>query len=410
MRVLLLTLYFDPDIGANSVIMTRLARQLVNMGHEVKVITAFPHYNTNRIWPDYRGKIVEKEDRGALSVYRVYVYVPREKTRILDRILNYISFNMLSTLIGLVVSNYDVILAPSPPLTIGLSAFVISLLKGIPYVYNVQDIYPDIAIRLGVLTNRYLIRFFKAVERFVYDRAEAVTVLSRGFRRNLLDKKVPSQKIAVIPNFVDSDFVKPLPRDNDFAQEKNLNGKYVVLYAGNVGNSQGLNYVLDAAQLLSMHSEILLLIVGNGTAKLSLEQKTRKLDLDNVRFLPFQPMDSVPEMYATSNICLVPLRHGIAQDSVPSKVYTIMAAGKPLVAAVDAKSDTGGLVKETGCGIVVPPEDPKAIVEAILWMKDHPEQAYAMGMKGRARIEKEFTPEVVASQYEELLTKVVARS
>jgi colanic acid biosynthesis glycosyl transferase WcaI len=387
--------------------MTELARQLIRMGHEVKVVTAFPHYNTNRIWADYRGKIVEKEDRGALAIYRTYLYVPREKTRILGRILNYVSFNVLSTLIGLVVSDCDVILAPSPPLTIGLSAFTISLLKGIPYVYNVQDIYPDIAIRIGVLTNRHLIKFFQAVERFVYDRAAAVAVLSRGFRRNLLDKKVPSQKIAVIPNFVDSDFVKPLLRDNDFAQEKNLDGKYVVLYAGNVGNSQGLNYVLDAAQLLSTHPEILLLIVGNGTAKLSLEQKTKKLDLDNVRFLPFQPMESVPEMYASANLCLVPLRHGIAQDSVPSKVYTIMAAGKPLVAAVDAKSDTWGLVRETGCGIVVPPEDPKAIVEAILWMKDHPEQAYAMGMKGRARVEEDFTPEAVAVQYEKLFQKVV---
>ena len=219
---------------------------------------------------------------------------------------------------------------------------------------------------------------------------------------------MPTEKIEVIPNFVDTDFIQPLARRNGFSELLDLNGHYVVLFAGNVGRSQGLTHVLDAAHLLSERPDILFLIVGNGVAKSSLKQKTEALGLENVRFLPFQPMEDVPEMYASSDLCLVPLRHGIAQESVPSKVYTITAAGKPLVAAVDEDSDTWNFVEETGCGLLVPPEDPQALADAILTLYRDRAAAQAMGMRGRRRVEAEFTPQAVAEQYAALLERVVA--
>lgn len=190
MRILLLTLYFAPDPAANSVIMTELADELVALGHDVTVVTAFPHYDTNRIWDEYRGRLVQHERRGPIDIYRHYLYVPRDKTRLSGRLVNYLTFNLLSTVTGLLQRGIDIVLAPSPPLTIGLSAYVISRLRGIPYVYNVQDIYPDIAVRLGVLTNRRAIRFFRRMEDFVYRHAAAVTVLSDGFRHNLRAKQI----------------------------------------------------------------------------------------------------------------------------------------------------------------------------------------------------------------------------
>ena len=220
MNVLVVSLYYHPDVAANAVIVTELVEQLSALGHRVTVVTAFPHYGENQIWAKYRGKLFQRGDHGAIKVYRTYVYVPRRKSRILGRLLNYVSFNVLSTLIGLFAGRYDVILAPSPPLTLGLTAFVLSRLRGVPYIYNVQDIYPDIAVRLGVLTNPRLIRAFQWLERFVYERAAAVTVLSEGFRRNLLDKQVSEHKICVIPNFVNSEFVQPLPRENAFAERE----------------------------------------------------------------------------------------------------------------------------------------------------------------------------------------------
>jgi colanic acid biosynthesis glycosyl transferase WcaI len=407
MRILLLTLYFQPDIAANSVIMTKLMEQLIDKGHEVTVVTAFPHYDINRIWDAYRGKLVQKEKKDSLTVYRSYLYLPSKKNSIVGRLLSYASFNAFTTLVGLFAGKHDIILAPSPPLTIGLSAYVISYLRNVPYIYNVQDIYPDVAIRLGVLSNRWLISFFRALERFVYDQAVAISVLSNGFRRNLLNKGVQPNKIHVIPNFVDSEFVRPLPRDNDFSHKMDLNGQYLVLFAGNIGYSQGLTFVLDTARLLSTHSDILFLIVGNGVAKSSLVEKAERLGLENVRFLPFQHMGVVPQMYASSDLCLVPLRHHISRDSVPSKVYTIMAAGKPLIAAVDEHSDTWNLIREKGCGLLVPPENPQAMAKAILELYEDRLTASDMGRKGRQCVEAQFTPQVVAQQYETLLYELM---
>lgn len=404
----MLTLYFAPDLGANAVIMTRLAEELARLGHQVTVVTAFPHYDTNRIWNDYQGKLVQRDGHGDIQVHRVYLYVPRQKDRLLGRVLNYVSFNLLSTVIGLLSGRQDVILSPSPPLTIGLSAYAIGRLSRTPYVYNVQDIYPDVAIRLGVLKNPRIIALFKALERFVYDKAAAVSVISEGFRRNLLAKGVPPEKVRVIPNFVDPDFVRPLPRHNRFSGEQGLDDRFVVLFAGNVGLSQGLESVLETARLLSDEPEILFLVVGNGVAKPGLMKQAEEMGLENVRFLPFQPHEAVPELYAASDLCLVPLRQGITRDSVPSKVYTIMAAGKPMVAAVDEGSDTWHFVQEMGCGLPIPPEEPESLAQAILALYQDRAWGRALGAKGRERVEQDFTPQAAARKYAELLGQVVA--
>jgi colanic acid biosynthesis glycosyl transferase WcaI len=407
MRILLLSTYFKPDIASTGVLMTQLAEELVRLGHHLTVVASMPHYDGNRIWSEYRGKLYVRESFNGLDVRRVYLYVPQHKGNLLGRLLNYVTFNSLSVVVGALAGQYDVVLTPSPPLTNGLAAFLLSRLRRVPYVYNVQDIYPDVAIRLGVLTNPRVITFFKAMERFVYSKAAAVSVISDGFRRNLLAKGVPPEKVHTVPNFMDPNFVRPLPRHNRFSREQGLDDRYVVLFAGNVGLSQGLEFVLEAARLLSDKPDILFLIVGNGAAKAGLVKQAEEIELTNVRFLPFQPHEVVPELYAASDLCLVPLRRGITQDSVPCKVYTIMAAGKPLVAAVDEGSDTWQFVQEAGCGLLVPPEDPEVLARAILDLYRDRAFGEAMGLRGRERVEQEFTPQAAARKYAELLEQVV---
>jgi len=403
MNLLLLSLYYHPDPAANAVIITALAQQLAARGHRVTVVCALPHYDRNAIWPAFRGKLLQREQLDGVDVRRVWLYVPPSKANLLGRLWNYITFNVMSSLAGLGGPKPDVILAPSPPLTIGLSAWLLGLLRRCPYVYNVQDIYPDVAVRLGVLTSRKVIAFFAAMERFVYRHARAVTVLSEGFRRNLLAKGVPNAKIVVIPNLVDTAALQPGVKDNPLARREGLGDRFVVLFAGNVGLSQGLEHVLESARLLQGVKGLLFLIVGNGAAKPGLEQEAARMELTNVRFLPFQPRADLADLYASADVCLVPLKHGIADESVPSKMLSISAAGRPLIASVDEPSDTAQHVRESGCGLVVPPEDPQALAAAIMALYRDPDRARRMGMLGRAHVETRFTPEVVGAAYHRLL-------
>jgi colanic acid biosynthesis glycosyl transferase WcaI len=407
MRILLLTLYYKPDVAANAVIMTELAEELSALGHDVTVVTAFPHYKGNVIDEAYRGKLIERERRDGIDIIRTYLYTSPNKNSLLVRFLNYVSFNLFSTLAGLFSGPQDVILVPSPPLTIGLSAYVIGLFKRIPYIYNVQDIYPDVVIKLGVLTNRWAIRFSRWLERFVYRNARHITVLSQGFKDNLLGKGVPEEKLTVIPNFVDTDFICPIPRDNGFRHRFGLDGQFVVLYAGNIGHSQSLEDVLASAEDLEDEGDIAFVIVGNGSRKPELEALADEMDLSNVCFIPFQPREDVPQIYAAADVCLVPLKEGIALDSVPSKAYTIMASGRPIVASVDPGSDAWNLVQEAECGLCVEPEDAGALTEAIRNLYDDDDRRKRFGRNGRQHVVAHYTPEVVAEQYADLLERLV---
>jgi colanic acid biosynthesis glycosyl transferase WcaI len=407
MRILFLSTYFKPDIASTGVLMTQLAEDLDELGHEITVVTSMPHYSRDEIWDEYKGKLVHHERNGPVDVHRVYVYVPGSRARSMERFLNYGSFNALSVLKSLSVGKHDVVFVPSPPLTNGLAGDLISRFWGVPFVYNVQDIWPDVVIRAGVLTNQRIIHVLRRLERYVYRRAKALAVISRGFRRNLKRKGVPEEKIEVIPNFFDTDFVHPLPRQNDFSAAHGLDDRFVILFGGNVGHSQGLETVLDAADRLSDLEDVLFLIVGNGAAKDGLKDYAQELGLDNVQFLPFQPHEALPEMYASSDVCLVPLRKGFTNESVPCKVFTITAAARPLVASVDEGSDTWRWVERADCGLLTQPEDAEAMEEAIRALYRDRDLRERMGWNGRKHVVAHYNREVVARRYDELLRSVV---
>ncbi len=407
MRILFLTTYFRPESATNAILMTLLAEELVCLGHEVSVITGMPHYDENRILGRYRGKLWVRERHGDIPVTRVYLYVPAKKTSVAGRLLNYASFNVLSAVAGLFAPRPDIVFVPSPPLTNGLTAFLLSRARRVPFVYNVQDIYPDVAVRLGILKNPRLIRLFERLESFVYEKAAAVSVISASFRRNLLAKGVPEAKIATIPNFVDTAFVTPLPRDNAFRRGHGWGDKFVVLFAGNVGLSQGLETVLEAAGLLAGARDILFAIVGSGTTKQGLVDRAEEMQLDNVQFLPLQPYERVPELYSAADVGLVPLRKGLTEDSVPSKLWTIMGVARPVLAGVDETSDTYAVIQAAGSGVCVPPEDPAALAEAVRRLYASGEQAAEMGRRGRAHVESHYTRTSVARQYQTLFAQLL---
>lgn len=408
MRILLLSTYFEPDTAANGILMAALVKELARQGHRVTVVTSVPHYENNSILESYRNRMHVRERQSGIDIHRLYIYVPKRKESLGGRLLNYLSFNVLSTLACLVISRHDVLLAPSPPLTNGVAGWIVSRLKRTPLVYNVQDIYPDVAIKLGILKNPRAIKAFFAMEQFVYAKSAAVSVISHGFQKNLIRKGIAAEKAPIIQNFVDSATIEPRRKDNAFSRDHGVFDRFVVLFAGNVGLSQGLETVLEAARLLKDRQEIVFYIVGNGASKPGLVEKAQQMALDNVRFLPYQPYPQIPDMYGAADICLVPLRKGLTQDSVPSKVWTIMGAGRPILAAVDRESDTYDVIQEAQCGLCVAPEDPGAMAAAVRRMQDDEEQARKMGENGRDFVLRNYTVQEVARKYLELFERLTA--
>ncbi|MGI4789019.1 MAG: glycosyltransferase family 4 protein [Janthinobacterium lividum] len=412
MRILFLTMYYKPDNAATGILMAELAEELALHGHDVRVITSMPHYSTNSIWPEYRGKWSKRERQGAILVHRVWSYVPVHKDRLLPRFFSYLSFTLLSASAGLLMPRPDVIVtpSPSPPLTNGISAYLLGRLRGIPFISNIQDIYPDVAIRMGVMKSPAVIAAYKKLEKFVYAHSHAITVISEGFQRNLTAKGVPADKISVIPNFIDAAFVSPHPRRNDFSAEQGWDDKFVVLFAGNVGMSQGLDTVLEAAGLLRDTPDLVFAIVGNGASKPALIAQVAAMGLSNVQFLPYQSYDHVPILYSSADVGLIPLRRGFSNDSVPSKLFTIMGVARPVIASVDAHSETAEVIDESKCGVCIEPEDPKALAAAIISVFSDSKRAEEMGRRGRQYVEAHYTRTSVAHQYEAIFSRLLSDS
>jgi colanic acid biosynthesis glycosyl transferase WcaI len=358
------------------------------------------------VWPEYRGRLFQSERIGKVRVIRSYIYVPRRRSSI-GRIFNYLSFNLSSTLAGLFTGRQDVIFAMSPPLTIGLTAYVLGLIKRIPFCYNLQDIWPEVAVRLGMLRGKRLIGLFERLEKFIYRRSRKILAISEEFEQNLRGKGVPAEKVEVIPNFADTNFVRPLPRANAFSQANELTDKYVVLYAGNIGLSQGLEVILDAAEHLRSHSEIVFLIVGQGACRDELLAEAERRGLSNVRFLPLQPESEVPLLYASCDVALIPLRRGITENSVPCKMYSIMAAGRPYIASVDRGSNVWKVTEAAGCGVCGEPENGEALAEAVLAMQSEAGMAQAMGRNGREYVERHFARAAVTHRYRVALESLI---
>jgi colanic acid biosynthesis glycosyl transferase WcaI len=410
-HVLVLTLVFPPDGVSTAVIVGELSADLRTAGHEVTVVTTVPHYNRDtqaearqpllRTW----GRLLYRSEFQGVPV--LHVAMPRKTGRVLSRLLAWIQFHLISLIAAIsLVRRVDVIVAPSPPLTVGVCAWLLGCWYRAPYVYNVQELYPDIAITLGALRSPRLIALFYGLERFVYARAELITVIADRMRRRLLDKGVPAVKIRVIPNFVDVTDMAPLSKANPFSRQHGLDRAFVVTYAGNMGPAQGLETVLEAASLLRHQPQLMFVLVGEGGLHDRLKAMACERGLKNVLILPHQSYALVPQIYATSDVCLVPLALNTGFDAIPSKVYRIMACARPVLACADPDSDLAELVRLAQCGMVVPPRSPERLAEAVTEaMRDLP-RCRAMGEAGRAHVIDHYARGAISPQYEAVVREM----
>jgi colanic acid biosynthesis glycosyl transferase WcaI len=411
-NVLILSLVFPPDSVSTAEIMGDLAQDLSRYGHRVTVLTTVPHYNPDAAaeqsqpLQSFWGRLLRSSDYHGIRVY--HAAIPAKTPSVVRRVLGWVGFHAISTMAALVtVPRPDIILAPSPPLSIGLSAWIIGVLRGSRFIYNVQEIYPDIAVSLGALKNPTLIGFLSAVERFVYRGSAFVTVIAPRMHQRLVAKGVPAAKVRVIPNFVDLERLTPAPRDNEFSRRFDLRQAFAVTYAGNMGPAQGLETVIEAARLLREEDgPVRFLLLGEGILRGRLELAASALPRQNVSVLPYQPGAMMPQIYAASDVCLVPQAASTGCDAVPSKVYRIMASGRPLIAITERDSDLATLVRDAQCGAIVAPGDAKELARLIVEAARQPEEWRDMGLRGRAHVTAYYSRRIVTAEYDALIRTV----
>jgi putative colanic acid biosynthesis glycosyltransferase WcaI len=406
MRIMILHMRFHPDLTGTGPLVSDLASDLVELGNEVTVIASMPHYGRDKIPAEYRGRLLHRSNFKGVDLWRTFVYVPKNPSGF-QRALNYLSYTIMSIVAGLIAKKPDVILCVNPPITVGFSGWLVSLIRRAPLVFNVQDVWPDCLVIIDQLRSPLLIRIFKHLEKFIYRVSACVTVLSEGMKENLVRKNVPADKVEVIPNWSDIETIRPLERHNGFRAAQGLNGEFVVMFAGNLGFIAMLDKVLEAAKLLEDDPHIQFLIIGEGNAKAGLVDRAGELGLNNLRFLPTQPKEVLPEMLGAADLSLVTLNRRLGQLNVPSKTYSIMASARPVLASVPENSEIARLVKDAGCGEEVPPEDPQSLAQAIKRLSNQREKLQVYGVNGRRYVEEYLTRRRITSHYHNLLHQVV---
>ncbi|MCU1502234.1 MAG: putative glycosyltransferase [Ilumatobacteraceae bacterium] len=406
LRIAVLCPHFAPDTAPTGDVSTAIVHELAALGHELHVVTSLPWYRDHAIVPGWEGRVVRREATSWGSITRVHPFATKDKRDLLGRARGFVGFSALAGLNAMRGGRVDAVLAMSPPFTMGLTGWLVHLLRRGPLVYNIQDVFPDAAIATGAITNPTVIAVARWVERLSYRRSAVVTVLSEEMRANVA-AKVPERRrrdVVVIPNFVDTEAILPLDRLTALRTELGIGDEPVVMYAGNVGFSQSLEMVVDAARLVP---EATFLINGGGAARVALERRAE--GVPNVRFGDYQPRERLAEVLATGDIHLVPLRSGLGTVSVPSKTYSVLAAGRPVVAAIDADTEVPRILAASGAGVAVAPDDLDALVRALRELLADPLTCERMGVAGRAWVEAEASPRAAASAYEQVFRRVAGR-
>lgn len=406
MKLLILCPHYAPDVAPTGEVMTSIATALAERGHELHIVTALPWYREHRVEPGWGGRLWRTERTAWGRITRLHPF-PTDKTNIPARAVAFAGFTGLATIAGLVARGRpDAVMVMSPPLPLGVAGWLAALSRRAPFVFNIQDVFPDVAVELGAITNPRVIQAASLLERFLYRRAAAVTVLSEDLRDNVATKlgRHRPERVHVIPNFVDTERIRPAAKENSYRDEYGLRGRTVVMYAGNVGMSQSLDLVVDAARRHRDRDDLVFVVNGGGSALEGLRRSAT--GLENLRFVEMQPRDRLPEVLAAADLHLVPLRTGLARSSVPSKLYSILAAGRPVLASVDAGTEVASTLERAGAGVSVPPEDPDAFSEALDALLADPARLERLGASGRAFVEGWVSPAAVGAAYEELFASL----
>ncbi|MBI4916786.1 MAG: glycosyltransferase family 4 protein [Acidobacteria bacterium] len=403
MRILYLSQYFPPEVGATQGRAWEMARGLAAAGHEVTVICEIPNHPQGVVPPAYRGRLWSRSTEDGIEVVRVWTATSPRKT-FSRRMAFYTSFMVHAALAGLLVrGRFDVVFATSPPLFVGGAALALSHLRRLPMVFEVRDLWPESAVELGELTNPAAIRWATRLEEACYRRALRIVVVTRGIRERLEARGIPPEKLSLIPNGANVELFRFRPGGREELRGRlGVDGCFVAIYAGIHGVAQGLETVLEAAEHLRARPDIRVLFVGDGPEKVALQAGAVARSLSNLTFLPAQPREAIPDILSAADAALVVLRDAeLFRGALPSKLFDAWACERPVVLAVDGEARE--LLDEAEGGVFVPPEDPGRLASAIERLAGDPAGCAAMGRRGRELTVARFSRAAQARSLEEVL-------
>ena len=394
-RVLLFTQWFEPEPTFKGMV---FARELIAQGFEVEVVTGFPNYPGGKLYPGYKIKALQREVIDGVQVTRVPLYPSHGQSGI-GRLVNYISFAASMLIYGIFrAKKPDVIYAYHPPLTVGIAAALVRFFRRVPVVYDIQDMWPDTLKATGMFSNEKLLKIVSRVCDWVYGHVDQIVVLSPGFKRLLVERGVPADKIDVIYNWcaessIDTALIKP---PGNFP----VVSKLKILFAGNLGKAQALETVIEAAYLVQEQtSQVAFIFIGGGVEASRLEVLAKSKKLKDVYFLPAVPMSEIGAYLSRADALLVHLKKDpLFSITIPSKTQAYMAAGKPILMGVDG--DAADLVRAAGCGVVSESGNARALADAVLALMDIPaEERTRMGERGKTFYREELSLRVGVERF-----------
>jgi colanic acid biosynthesis glycosyl transferase WcaI len=406
MKVLLSTQVYPPELQATAQMVRELAQDLSARGHQVTVLTGFPHHNRGRLYEGYARRLRLTEQEGPVRVVRAW-HMVSPSSAFSSRALVMLSQAVGQLLAGLLEEGHQAVVSFGPPLAGPLTASALARRNGAALLTVIYDIYPDIAVEMGALRSRALIKALSSLEQLTYRASDRLVVLSEGLRQRLLQKGVPREKTEVLPVWLSQEEIQPQGRINAWRQRMGIAPEmFVVLHAGTIGLVSGAQVLLQAASLLRRFGDMLFLFVGEGRLKPLLQRMAQEAGLGNVRFLPFQPRQWLSQMQACADVSVLTLLAGRGQTSWPSKLLAYMAAQRPVVASVDADCDTARTILASGSGLVVPPGQPQALAQAILRLYRDAPLREEMGRRGRQYFLEHFERRKATARFAALIEEL----
>lgn len=405
MRIVYLCQHFPPETGAPQIRVYEVSKELLAQGHDIQVVTAFPHHPHGIIPDEYKGKKYEFEKWDGIPVHRTWIY-PSKKGTFWKRLVSYFSFTF-SSFYGLMkTGKVDVIIVNSPPIFLGLTGLIASKLKGAKFVFNVADVWPESAVKLGLVKNKFFIKLAEILESFLYKHSWKIATATEGIKSYIINHSQPAEKVFVLPNGVNTKFFQPREKDIEYVEKYGLENKFVFAYGGNLGHAQGLEFILHAAKKIQEtvpHAHFL--IAGAGPEEEKLHQLKEQLGLFNTTFLGHLPLKEMPKLFSVTDVSIVPLRDlELFEGARPSKIFPAASSGVPVLYC--GKGESADIVINNNIGLVAKPENVDSIASTMFeFVEMNEEVRKAMQESGRQLAVNEFSWVSIVNDLLKNLTK-----